>query len=249
MPSTIELKPIGYFQGPQTRPYLLPRQSGPLGVEGCVVLDPNLEAGLRDLEGFDTIWLLFAFDRAKEEKLLVQPPGQTQKRGVFATRSPHRPNHIGMSAVKLQRIDGARLFVRDCDLLDGTPILDIKPYIIRADSHPNASQGWRSELCEYTVCFLCEADIKWVFTHGGPDLQRAALNVLSLMPHPSHHNRISQTQQGYVWACQTWRLHFTLDEKERKVRVQSLSSGYSDEELNGPDRWGDLQLHKAFLAR
>ena len=96
----------------------------------------------RDLAGFDRIWLVFVFDRSEGWKAEVRPPRGGGKRSVLATRSPHRPNPIGLSAVELVAVEPDGLRVRGLDLLDGTPILDIKPYVPYADAFPTAAAGW-----------------------------------------------------------------------------------------------------------
>ncbi|EIM01690.1 tRNA (N6-threonylcarbamoyladenosine(37)-N6)-methyltransferase TrmO [Rhodanobacter denitrificans] len=99
-------------------------------------------AAFRDLAGFERIWLLFAFHRSEGWKAEVRPPRGGGKRSVLATRSPHRPNAIGLSAVELVAVEEGALRVRGVDLLDGTPILDIKPYVPYADAFPAARAGW-----------------------------------------------------------------------------------------------------------
>lgn len=100
-----------------------------------------LEA-LQDLEGFARIWVIFLFDRSEGWTPRVKPPRGRGKRGVLATRSPHRPNPIGLSAVELRAVEGRTLRVRGLDLLDGTPVLDVKPYVPYADAFPEAKAGW-----------------------------------------------------------------------------------------------------------
>lgn len=100
------------------------------------------ETAYRDLAGFDRLWLVFVFDRSEGWKAEVRPPRGGGKRSVLATRSPHRPNAIGLSCVELVAIEGHGLRVRGVDLLDGTPILDIKPYVPYADAFPEARAGW-----------------------------------------------------------------------------------------------------------
>ena len=99
-------------------------------------------AAYRDLAGFDRIWLVFVFDRSEGWKAEVRPPRGGGKRSVLATRSPHRPNPIGLSAVELVCVEADGLRVRGLDLLDGTPILDIKPYVPYADAFPGSAAGW-----------------------------------------------------------------------------------------------------------
>ena len=100
------------------------------------------EAALQDLVGFERIWVVFVFDRSEGWKALVKPPRGGPKRGVLATRSPHRPNAIGLSAVELVAVEERCLRVCGVDLLDGTPILDIKPYVPYADAFPASCAGW-----------------------------------------------------------------------------------------------------------
>ena len=169
-----KLEPIGFVKsGGGNYPQEAPRQAVFARNSGVIELLPGhgYEQALEDLGGFERIWLIFLFDRnGGGWKPKVRPPdGSVHKRGVFATRSPHRPNPLGISAVELDRIEGRKLFIRNFDLLDGTPILDIKPYIPAADAFPNARAGWRDEndqTCR-PVAFSPEAAADWVM---GPNL-------------------------------------------------------------------------------
>jgi tRNA-Thr(GGU) m(6)t(6)A37 methyltransferase TsaA len=111
-------------------------------VEGTVEIFPEFSEGLKDLDGFERIWLIYWLDRARSAQLLVRPYLDSVERGVFATRSPCRPNGIGMSPVRLLSIHGNILRVADVDILDGTPLLDIKPYIPAFDHFPVERVGW-----------------------------------------------------------------------------------------------------------
>ena len=124
----IELKPIGTIHTPFQQAKGTPIQ--PIkgkGTSGWVEIDPAYVEGLKDLDGFERIWLLFWCHRASEYKLQVKPYMDTQTRGLFSTRAPSRPNAIGMSCVKLISVNSNRLEIEDVDMLDGTPLLDIKP--------------------------------------------------------------------------------------------------------------------------
>ena len=112
------------------------------GVEGKVILDPALQEGLRDLEGFSHLILLYYFHQAGDLELLVKPFLDDKKHGIFATRAPRRPNGIGFSIVKLLKIQGNILTVANVDVLDGTPLLDIKPYIPYFDRPEADRVGW-----------------------------------------------------------------------------------------------------------
>jgi tRNA-Thr(GGU) m(6)t(6)A37 methyltransferase TsaA len=147
--------PIGFVHSPYERRIDAPHQ--PTVVEGTesgapaeAVLELNADIpqeAIRGLDGFDRIWVVFMLHRSDGWAPLVQPPrGPKGKQGVLATRSPHRPNAIGLSAVELVSVDGKRLHIRGVDLLDGTPVLDIKPYVPYADAFPEAKAGWIDEV-------------------------------------------------------------------------------------------------------
>lgn len=116
--------------------------------EATIELLPHVPVeALRSLEGFERVWLVYVFHMNEGWSALVRPPrGPRVKRGVLATRSPHRPNPIGLSAVRLVGVEGRSLRVRELDLLDGTPVLDIKPYVPYADAFPDAKAGWVDEV-------------------------------------------------------------------------------------------------------
>ncbi|MCP4550180.1 MAG: tRNA (N6-threonylcarbamoyladenosine(37)-N6)-methyltransferase TrmO [bacterium] len=139
----IEIKPIGLIHTDHKERKGTPIQPG-FGqeCEGEIVLDPEYAPGLTDLAGFERIWLIYHFHSAESCKLEVVPFRDTVKRGIFATRAPLRPNHIGLSAVRLISITGNRIRFSGADMLDGTPLLDIKPYSPLFDSFPDAKDGW-----------------------------------------------------------------------------------------------------------
>jgi len=145
----IRYRPIGTIHSEHTVPEATPIQ--PVFAGGCVgraEILPEFADGLRDLEGFSHIYLVYHFDRVAGAKLRVKPFLQDVERGVFATRAPCRPNPIGMSIVRLARVDGTTLHLLDVDVLDGTPLLDVKPYTTRFDCHPDVRSGWQDEVDE-----------------------------------------------------------------------------------------------------
>jgi tRNA-Thr(GGU) m(6)t(6)A37 methyltransferase TsaA len=139
----MRLKPIGVirspFQEPRGTPIQPPRADG---AKGTVEVFPEHADGLKDLDGFERIWLIYWFDRAPGPRLLVTPFLDDRERGVFATRAPTRPNAIGMSSVRLLSVVGNTLGIADVDILDGTPLLDIKPYVGEFDCHSAEKSGW-----------------------------------------------------------------------------------------------------------
>ena len=138
-----KIKPIGIIHSPYYIIEDMPIQpKGAREVEGYVLVDEKYINGLKDIEGFSHIYLLYGFHKAARTELLVTPFMDKQTRGVFATRSPLRPNHIGMSIVELKRVEGNKVVVGGIDILDGTPLLDIKPYIEKFDAVKESVSGW-----------------------------------------------------------------------------------------------------------
>ena len=146
MKETICYRPIGVIHSPFKEPREVPIQaSAARGVEGTVEVFPEFEEGLRDIEGFSHIILIYHFHRAAFKGLLVEPYMHEKEHGVFATRAPARPNRIGISVVRLLERRGHLLKVADVDILDGTPLLDIKPYVPEFDVRENVRIGWLEE--------------------------------------------------------------------------------------------------------
>lgn len=142
----MKLTPIGVIHSPFTSPEGMPISvRDAKGVKGTVHVRAKYAAGLKDLEGFDRIWLIFWLDRARPAKLVVTPYMDTTPRGVFATRAPSRPNPIGMSCVRLLKVEGPVLHIGELDILDGTPLLDIKPYQ-PSDRFARVSFGWMDKV-------------------------------------------------------------------------------------------------------
>ena len=136
-------QPIGVIHSPFQEPKGVPIQpSAAQDVEGVVEIDPAYQEGLQDLDGFSHIILVYHFHLAKPGPLLRKPFMDTQKRGIFAIRGPSRPNTIGISIVRLQKIENGRLFVQDVDIVDGTPLLDIKPFVPAFDNRSTTRIGW-----------------------------------------------------------------------------------------------------------
>ncbi len=141
----ISLRPIGTVRSPYTEAFRVPRGPGARHeAEGILEIAPELEAGLTDIEGFSHLFVIWVFDRSEGVELLGIPPTDDRPHGVFATRSPYRPNPIGLTVVRLLRREGNRLHVRGLDMLDGTPILDIKPYLSGV-APAELKRGWLDE--------------------------------------------------------------------------------------------------------
>jgi tRNA-Thr(GGU) m(6)t(6)A37 methyltransferase TsaA len=246
MPHTsLTVTPIGLIHTPFPDRASAPRQPpASSGTPGTIELFPDgrYEHALEDLGTFRLIWVLFWFHLNDGWKAKVLPPRSTDRRGVFATRSPYRPNPIGMSVLRLERIRGLTLDVLDVDMIDGTPLLDIKPYLPYADAIPGADHGWldggggvagegvperpRDPRQVHDVRFSAAASVQLAFLRDrfGIDLSRRIEDVLALGPSPHPYRRIRQDGRAFQLAVREWRVRFHVDGSN--VLVQCVQSGY-----------------------
>lgn len=214
----MNIEPIAYFHSPFHSKFGIPKQSGLVEeLEGSIVFCPEYRNAdvLRGLDEFDYLWLIWGFSANKHAatSLVVRPPllGGNEKMGVFATRSPFRPNALGLSSVRISRIEtdttrGPVITVVGADLMDGTPIYDIKPYIPYADSHPEAKGGFTDThaICRLTVV------IPDCFHHLFSQSQLQALfKVLELDPRPHYHK---SGQKEYGMPYMDYDVHFTVND-------------------------------------
>jgi tRNA-Thr(GGU) m(6)t(6)A37 methyltransferase TsaA len=140
-----EMQPIGFVRSPYSETSQIPKGWGAKhDAEGVLEILAELEQGLTDIEGFSHLFVIWMFHKAEGYSLLGTPPTDDRPHGVFATRSPYRPNPIGLTVVELIRREGPRLYVRGVDMLDGTPILDIKPYLSSIPVE-KVKRGWLDE--------------------------------------------------------------------------------------------------------
>lgn len=249
---------IGFFHADARYAYDVPRQGAVAeGNTGIIRLSPDRDfaAALEGLEGFQRIWVLFVFDRnCGRWHPKVQPPRHTDgKVGVFATRSPYRPNPIGISCVELVKIDGLDIHVRAHDLLDGTPVLDVKPYLPYADAFPDSAAGWTEvQEPEYRVEFtpLAAEQLKWLAENGVPCIADFIADRLCNAPENRQRKRIVPGRDGgNALAYRTWRAQYECNHDACVVTVKSLYSGYRVEELaESADKYGDKEIHRAFNA-
>lgn len=145
MSDNVLMRPIGFVRSPYSETAQIPKGFGAQHeAEGTIEILPEYELGLTDIEGFSHLFVIWVFDRSDGYELLGTPPTDTKEHGVFATRSPWRPNPIGLTVVKLVGRDGPRLKVVGLDMLDGTPILDIKPYLSSIPEN-DLRRGWLDE--------------------------------------------------------------------------------------------------------
>ncbi len=216
----------------------------------------NFEQALQDLAGFEKIWLIYWFHRNTTWKPKVLPPRsfKNEKRGVFATRSPHRPNPIGLSLVTLVSIEGRVLKVADTDLLDGTPILDIKPYLSYAEAFPNAKMGWLDEEIaaeknfEIELSELFKKQHEWLFKNYEIDILKTISPILKNNPEPHQYRRITQLSENlFEIAVKSWRVHFAVF--KNVVTLLKIGSGYGIQEivLAPQNSLHDDKAHREFL--
>ncbi len=263
MTAPIELSPIGCIRTPFREKAEAPRQATVAsGVAGRIELLPNrgFEDALSDLELWPRIWVIFLFHLDPKYRPKVQPPRSDVKRGVFSTRSPHRPNPIGMSAVRLVKVSGLVIDVLDVDMVDETPVLDVKPYVPYADAFPDAESGWldpgepagsggsaKDPKAAFEVRLepLAEAQVAWLGERGS-DLEARLRTALALGPEPHAYRRIKALGNGISQiAVKSWRAQFRVD--GTTVFVARVSSGYRPRDL-AEGAALDLDLHRAFVA-
>ena len=222
----------------------------------------NYEQALHDLAGFSRIWLVWWFHRNTDWRPRVMPPrGPAKRRGVFATRSPHRPNPLGLTPVQLIEVKGRRLILGACDLVDGTPVLDIKPYIPAYDAFPDAKAGWIDEVDaalavppQFAVVFspLAEAQAEWLQAEWRIDFRPRLIELLARDPTPHRTRRITSRHAagGFLIGCGAWRAIFEVS--EGRVTVRAIEPGYPARFLHDPAKaegLPDREAQIAFLQR
>ena len=267
MSSPLAITPIGFVRSAYGKPSQAPRQPGVDDRREEAVFElaagRNLDQALEDLAGFERIWVVSWFDRVEGWKPKVSPPRGTAKRGVFATRSPHRPNPIGLSVARVLGVDGLQIRIAETDLLDGTPVLDIKPYIPEIDAFAGSRTGWLETLpAALAVRWSAVAREKaeWL-RERGVDVIGPAERVLSLGVEAPRYKRVmlrkgSETE-GEL-AVESWRVAFRVgaeaDGGRREadvvgVDVLDVTSGYAREVVAAGGAEHQGAVHAAYWAR
>lgn len=248
--------PIGYYQSSKLNPYEAARQSSRKSThQGKIVLNKgqNYEQALDQLAGFNYIWLIYDFHHNKNWKPKVTPPRTLprgpKKMGVFATRSPYRPNPIGLSCVKLVKINNLTLTIEGADLLNDTPILDIKPYLAYVDSIPKAKTGWLKNIEKYRFLIKfsrkAKKQILWLKNHQVGEVEDFIRIHLEYEPTNTKKKRITKDKTHFIIAYRTWRIRYKIINKT--ITILDIFSGYSQHELNGADDiYGDKNTHQEF---
>lgn len=264
-PARLILEPIGFLRSSlETKVEAARQPRAAAGAPARIELLPgrNFEHALEDLCGWELIWVIFWFHQNPGWRPKVLPPRSTTgRKGVFATRSPYRPNPIGMSVVRLERVDGLTLHIRDADMLDGTPVLDLKPYVAYTDAHPDAGTGWLEDtgrsgtlaqpsdpVSAYEVKFeaLAAEQARWIDVHTELAIRERIQSTLALGPEPHPYRRIRRIDGGMQLSVKEWRVRFAV--AERNVRVIEIYSGFRASQLAAGGGDETLRLHCGFVT-
>ena len=255
-PEPLVCSPIGFLRCESLSKFLTPSQPDKLGCCGVVELLPGhcFEVAIRELSGFSRIWLIWWFHRNKSWRPQVLPPrGRSGRKGVLSTRSPHRPNPIGLSSVALLEVKRNRLYVGHHDLLDGTPILDVKPYVSSVDAFPGERSGWMEQLdreteptAELERSELAARQLEWLEEHDHPKLVQRIESLLASDARPHRTRRITALGEGrYVLKSGSWRIFYRLEGD--RVRLERVASRYGPAGPADGDS-PEVQLHARFCA-
>ena len=250
-------QPIGYISSDKKYRYETPRQ-GVLAEESVseISLLPhkNFEQAVEELDGFERIWVIYQFHLNTNWKPKVTPPRHTRKKiGVFATRAPYRPNPIGMSCVKLLKVEGLKIYITESDILDGSPVLDIKPYLPYSDSFPDVKTGWvesgMERRFEVTISPNAMRKMEWLYSEAGINLKSFARLQLEFNPTDDTRKRIEHIDRHYILSYRTWRIRYAVKKSSKIVSLTDITSGYKKSDLKSglTDVYGDKNLHRKFL--
>ncbi len=261
---THSLTPIGYLRGGYQNSQVAPRQPAYLADEtssATIELEArfegrpsNFDQALRDLAGFERAWVIFGFDQSEGWKPQVRPPrGAGEMRGLFATRSPHRPNRLGLSCVRIRSVQSREVQIFEHDLLEGTPIYDIKPYVPEADAFPNSKSGWLDEISvsayrlEETGEF--QKQLAWLEKNGERRLRSFVNEQLQFQPFDQSRKRTVlsvASESPHSIAFRTWRIEFR-ELPGQALLLIGIKSGYTDQEMRETsDLYEDKKQHGEF---
>ncbi len=226
-----ELEPIGVVESKFKERYETPHQ-GILNSDELSLINliphRNYEQALKDIEGFTKIWVIYLFHLNSTWKPLVTPPRHNGKKvGVFASRSPHRPNNIGLSCVTLVRVEGLKIYISNSDILDGSPVLDIKPYLPYSDSFPDSQTGWvkTAEKEKYKISFSPEAteNCSDILMDSGENIRGYAEVQLIMDPADTNRKRITRIEDGdYELVYQNWSIVYSINDEMKEVKVGKI---------------------------
>lgn len=268
----MQLITIGTYHSEQKNRYEAERQSQIIESDSNSEIEPtllspgyielksqnNFEQALSGLESIERIWIIFQFHLNNNWNPMTLPPRSPTKQGVFATRSPYRPNSLGLSCVEIDKIERLRIYIKNSDLLDQTPIFDIKPYLPYADAFPDSFVGWldTQKSQKYNIRFSPQAQsqMDWLKSFAGlSELKKFIQTQLAYNPTDSKRKRVKENMGLWTLSYRTWRVDFIIAENE--IAVMSLHSGYNDQDFAldesgnfSIDKYLDKKIHQKFKS-
>ena len=232
MQNQIILKPIGFLQSELKQRYETPRQAV-LAKESDAIINlypkQNFNQALKNLDGFDRLWIIYQFHLNENWKPLVTPPRHTREKvGVFATRAPYRPNPIGLSCVKLEKVEGLKIYISESDILSGSPILDIKPYLPYSDSFPGSATGWVKNDSGNIFEIIYDERAGKIFEKIKKEENINLLGYvrvqLEFNPTDTSRKRISKiNDEEYTLAYQRFSIRYNVNEIAKKVFIMEIT--------------------------
>lgn len=257
--TSFTLKPIGYLRSQKRQKSEAPRQTkraraGREPQADVIQLNAgfNYEQALSDLEGFSHLWVIFIFHKARDWKPMIQPPrGIEKKVGVFASRSPYRPNPVGLSLVRLKKIKGRKIEIESSDLLDGTPILDLKPYVADADQAESASFGWMNFLknppLEISFSAKAKNQMELIEAHeSGFSLREKIHQQLEYSPFQKTSKRVEKLNETRgLFSHRYWRIFFEVKNESLKILEINHDFENGHEKLRSDPKNGSTPVERS----
>lgn len=252
--ATLTISSIGTFHGPRHSKSAIPRQGFLSQQTGYIEFEKGFDhkLAMTGLDQMSHIWVIYHFHEANSPaKPLVRPPRAPDKQvGVYATRSPYRPNGLGLTLAKIEKVENGRLYLSQVDLLDQTPVFDLKPYVTDSDRPQNPRLGWIDEIetWTYTLSDTSEFQCEWLSQNGLSEVYDVLEAQLGTNPLQPDRKRLEAlTDNTWRLAYRTWRLLLKINTESRSSEVLELHSGYSDQDMNSQeDPYQDKDLHRRF---
>ncbi len=266
------LKPIGYFKGSHLNKSAVPRQGYLSQQKGYIQFEKGFDAqsALKGLEKMSHLWLIFSFHQNENHpvKPLVRPPRKPEIQvGIWASRSPYRPNHLGLTLASIEKIKDSKLYLTHVDLLDGTPIFDIKPYVTESDCPQNPQLGWidQIEKWKYFPSPYFAEQTQWLSENGVSEIQDVLESQFGTPPLQFKRKRIAPFSESqlafpnlrkvsqenlYVLSYRTWRILARIESDKKRSYLLRLTTGYSPAELlSDKDPFQDKKFHRLFIEK
>jgi tRNA (adenine37-N6)-methyltransferase len=248
------LTPIGYFKGTRKTKSSIPRQGHLSQQIGFIEFKKGFDSksALKGIEKMTHVWIIFQFHEATAQpKPLVRPPRAPEIQvGVWVTRSPYRPNSLGLTLAKVEEVRDGKLYLSQVDLLDETPVFDIKPYVTDSDLPKKPKLGWIDEIEVWKFKFSAQAlnELNWLYNNGFAEIHDVIESQFGTPPLQPKRKRVKELGKDFILSYRTWRFIFSLNKKTRTSLIKKIQSGYSGVELqDSKDPYLDKKLHRDFL--